>query len=53
MPDKARVDFLKWCLPQLGLRLPGYRKVRGVVSKRLNRRLADLGLPNFLPTVPS
>jgi chemotaxis protein methyltransferase CheR len=47
MPDDARVDFLKWCLPQLGLRWPGYRKVRGLVGKRLNRRLAELGLADL------
>lgn len=47
MPDEARVDFLKWCLPQLGLRWPGYRKVRRLVGKRLNRRLAELGLADL------
>jgi chemotaxis protein methyltransferase CheR len=47
MPNEARVDFLKWCLPQLGLRWPGYRKVRGLVGKRLNRRLAELGLADL------
>jgi chemotaxis protein methyltransferase CheR len=45
--DDARVDFLKWCLPRLGLRWPGYRKIRGLVGKRLNRRLAELGLPDL------
>jgi chemotaxis protein methyltransferase CheR len=47
MADDGRVDFLKWCLPRLGLRWPGYRKVRGLVSKRLNRRLAELGLADL------
>ena len=47
MPDDARVDFLKWCPPPLGLRWPGYRKVRGLVGKRLNRRLAELGLADL------
>jgi chemotaxis protein methyltransferase CheR len=47
MPDDARVDFLKWCLPRLRLRWPGYRKVRGLVGKRLNRRLAELGLADL------
>jgi chemotaxis protein methyltransferase CheR len=47
MPDEARVDFLKWCLPRLGLRWPGYRKVRRLVGKRLNRRLAELGLADL------
>jgi chemotaxis protein methyltransferase CheR len=47
MVDDARVDFLKWCVPRLGLRWPGYRKVRGLVGKRLNRRLAELGLADL------
>jgi len=47
MADDARVAFLKWCLPRLGLRWPGYRKVRGLVGKRLNRRLAELELANL------
>lgn len=47
MADDARVAFLKWCLPRLGLRWPGYRKVRGLVGKRLNRRLAELGLADL------
>jgi chemotaxis protein methyltransferase CheR len=42
--DQALVDFLRWSLPQLALRWPGYRKVRRLVAKRLNRRLAELGL---------
>lgn len=47
MADEARVAFLKWCLPQLGLRWPGYRKVRRLVGKRINRRLAELGLADL------
>jgi len=42
--DEACVAFLKWSLPQLGLHWPGYRKVRRLVCKRLNRRLAELSL---------
>lgn len=59
MEDQARVDFLKWMLPQLGLRWKGYRKVRRLIAKRLNRRLKELGLPDlaayrtFLATEPS
>ena len=45
--DQACIAFLKWCLPELGLRWPGYRKVRRLVGKRLNRRLAELGLPDL------
>lgn len=59
MPDDARVEFLKWSLPRLGLRWPGYRKVRRLVGKRLNWRLADLeladlaGYRNFLMREPT
>jgi chemotaxis protein methyltransferase CheR len=41
------VAFLSWCLPRLGLRWLGYRKVRRLVGKRLNRRLAELGLADL------
>lgn len=41
------VAFLKWCLPRLGLRYPGFRKVRGTVCKRVRRRLAALGLADL------
>ena len=44
MSDLACVTFLKWCLPRLGLRWQGYRKVHRLVCKRLNRRLGELGL---------
>lgn len=44
MLDEACVAFLKWCLPQLGLRWTGYRKVRRLVGKRVNRRFVELGL---------
>jgi chemotaxis protein methyltransferase CheR len=47
MDDEALVPFLNWCLPRLGLRWPGYRKVRRLVGKRLNRRLAELGLADL------
>ncbi|MCH8155613.1 MAG: hypothetical protein IH786_10185 [Proteobacteria bacterium] len=38
MPDRDCVGFLQWCLPRLGLRWPGYRKVRRTVCKRVGRR---------------
>ena len=38
------VAFLKWCLPQLGLRWGGYSRVHCIVCTRLGRRLAGLGL---------
>jgi chemotaxis protein methyltransferase CheR len=47
MSDEACIAFLKWCLPQLGLRWPGYRRVRRLVGKRLSRRLAELGLADL------
>jgi chemotaxis protein methyltransferase CheR len=43
----ACVEFLQAALPRLGLRWPGYRKVRGLVCKRLNRRLRELGVPDL------
>jgi chemotaxis protein methyltransferase CheR len=42
--DRDCVRFLQWALPRLGLRWPGYRKVRGTVCKRVGRRLRALGL---------
>ena len=45
--DDACVVFLRWCLPRLELRWPGYRRVRRLVGKRLNRRLAELGLADL------
>lgn len=47
MADEASIAFLRWCLPQLGLRWPGYRRVQGLVGKRLKRRLAELGLADL------
>lgn len=47
MTDQECTAFLQWALPQLQLRWPGFRKVRGQVCKRLRRRLRDLGLDDF------
>ena len=44
MKDEQCVRFLRWALPQLGMRWPGFRKVRKQVCKRIDRRLQDLGL---------
>ncbi len=44
----ACTAFLQWALPRLGLRWPGFRKVRGQVCKRLRRRLEALGLPDLV-----
>jgi chemotaxis protein methyltransferase CheR len=42
--DRACVEFLRWALPRLGLRWPGFRRVRRQVRRRLRRRLEALGL---------
>lgn len=44
MTDAEGIQFLQWCLPRLGLRWPGFRRVRRQVYKRIARRLRDLGL---------
>lgn len=44
MRNQDCVGFLQWCLPGLGLRWRGFRKVRGTVCKRVARRMRDLGL---------
>lgn len=47
MKDAEGVQFLQWCLPQLRLRWPGYRKVRRQVYKRISRRLQSLELQSI------
>lgn len=47
MNDTGCVDFLQWALPQLGMRWPGFRKVRRQVCRRIGRRIRDLGLPDL------
>ena len=42
MKDDECVQFLQWALPHLQMRWPGFRKVRGQVCKRLDRRLQQL-----------
>ena len=42
MTDNDCVEFLQMVLPRLGLHWPGFRKVRRLVCKRLNRRLREL-----------
>jgi chemotaxis protein methyltransferase CheR len=44
MNNNDCIAFLQWCLPRLGLRWPGYRKVRRQVCKRIVRRYRALGL---------
>lgn len=47
MTDRDCITFLQDTLPRLGLRWPGFRKVRRQVCKRLQRRLRDLDLPDL------
>jgi chemotaxis protein methyltransferase CheR len=42
--DAECVRFLQWCLPRLGLRWSGYRRVRRTACKRVERRMRELGL---------
>ncbi|MBI5556389.1 MAG: protein-glutamate O-methyltransferase CheR [Deltaproteobacteria bacterium] len=44
MKDTDCVWLLRWALPQLDMRWPGFRKVRGQTCKRVERRLRELGL---------
>ncbi|MGB7542797.1 MAG: protein-glutamate O-methyltransferase CheR [Burkholderiales bacterium] len=46
MKDADCVAFLQRALPRLGLHWPGFRKVRGQVCKRIDRRARELGLPD-------
>ncbi|MCK4950664.1 MAG: chemotaxis protein CheR [Gammaproteobacteria bacterium] len=58
MKDSDCVRFLQWALPQMHMRWPGFRKVRGQVCKRITRRLAQLHLNSmnsyqyYLPNHP-
>lgn len=47
MRDQDCVIFLQDYLPRLGLRWPGYRKVRRTVCKRLARRLRALNMESL------
>lgn len=46
MRDPEGVAFLQWCLPRMGLRWRGFRRVRRIVYPRIERRLRELGLPD-------
>lgn len=46
MTDQDCVQFLKWSLPRLHMRWNGFRRVRGQVCKRIDRRVHALGLEN-------
>lgn len=45
--DPECTRFLEDALPRLRLRWPGFRKVRGLVCKRLSKRIGVLGLANL------
>jgi len=45
--DRECVEFLQWALPHLGLRWPGFRKVRRQVHRRIVRRLNELDLTHI------
>lgn len=47
MTDKDCIAFLQWALPRLERSWAGYRKVGGLVCKRLGRRLRSLGLADL------
>ena len=47
VPESAFIEFLQACLPRLGLKWQGFRKVRGQVIKRIKRRLQALQLPHL------
>jgi chemotaxis protein methyltransferase CheR len=44
MTDAELLELLSWAAARLGLRWTGIRGFRGTVRKRLNKRLAELGL---------
>lgn len=44
MRDQDCIRFLQWALPRLRMRWPGFRKVRGQVCKRVDRRIRELRL---------
>ena len=46
MDDQECVRFLQWALPRLRMRWAGFRKVRRQVSRRIDRRLRELELPD-------
>lgn len=52
MTDDDCIEFLQTVLPRLGLHWPGFRKVRGLVRKRLGKRLRELGISDLRAYVP-
>jgi chemotaxis protein methyltransferase CheR len=39
--------FLQWALPRIGMRWPGFRRVRSQVCKRIGRRIHELELAGY------
>jgi chemotaxis protein methyltransferase CheR len=48
MKDSDCTQFLQWALPRMQLRWAGFRKVRRLVCKRVDRRCMALGLPDVM-----
>jgi hypothetical protein len=46
VPGAECVRLLQWGLPKLGLEWRGFRKIRRIVRRRIERRLAELHLPD-------
>ena len=44
---QACVHFLKWALPKRNMRWAGFKKVRGQVCSRINKRLKELDLEDY------
>jgi chemotaxis protein methyltransferase CheR len=44
MKDTECVAFLQWALPRMGLKWAGFRKVRKLVCKRIDKRYTSLGI---------
>ncbi len=47
MKDRDCIEFLQSSLPRLRMRWQGFRKVRGQVCKRIDRRIRELGLADI------
>ena len=52
LTDADCVEFLQTVLPRLGLHWPGFRKVRGLLRKRLGRRLRELRISDLGAYMP-
>lgn len=45
--NAACISFLKWALPVLNMRWEGYKKVRGQVCAKINKRLKELHMKDY------